>query len=830
MATIFDGIRALDVSQGMSGSLTTMLLADNGAEVIKVEPPGGDPHRSMPAWPMWNRGKTGIVLDLHSSEGQAQVRTLAGQMDVLVETLPPGTARAHGLDYETLAEANPGLVYCAITAMGSTGPYAGLPMDEGVVQAAAGGYVELQGMMHRATPTYRVRPMASYGSANLAVQGIASALRARLKTGLGQRIETSLFQGYSAFNFSSALPLQITRGLLSKPYEAGIRAGMLRKLNIPYLPVRCKDGQWLQMACMALRLFPNWMKAIGLEAIYDDPRFKGAPFIFEREEDAFALRDLILERMLERTLDEWMDIFTKQDVAADRFLTTQQFIDHPLLPHLQGSVEINDPALGATTQIGPLARFARTPSRIGVPAPQVGQHNDEVLGVAGGNGSGEQEATRPEPATGTSAIRGAGLRYPLEGMVVLDLATWLAAPVGTSLLADLGARVIKVEPPGGDEFRSTTQGRGRTFQGKESLVVDLKTEEGRGVLHLLVKKADALLHNMRGQAPERTGTDYETVRKINPDIIYLYAGSYGSTGPGAGRAAFHPIGGGMSGGALWQMGRDNQPPPADVPMSIEEIANYGSQLGRANEGSPDVTSAIAVGTALAMALYHKERTGEGQYLETSMMVSNAYICSEDFVRYEGKPARQEPDRHLRGLHALYRLYDTAEGWVFLACPTQAEWESFCRAAGAHQLASDQHFSTQDARREHDHRLTAGLAMLFMERTAEEWERDLRRHGVSCVRADRESYDEMFLTPAMKEAGFAVEVERPSTGRMTRQGPPVRFSRTPARAEAPHELGEDTPAILRELGLSEQEMADLRQQGVVLWPELAEAGQDRRDSA
>ncbi len=89
---------------------------------------------------------------------------------------------------------------------------------------------------------------------------------------------------------------------------------------------------------------------------------------------------------------------------------------------------------------------------------------------------------------------------------------------------------------------------------------------------------------------------------------------------------------------------------------------------------------------------------------------------------------------------------------------------------------------------------------------------------------------MFLTPAMKEAGFAVEVERPSTGRMTRQGPPVRFSRTPARAEAPHELGEDTPAILRELGLSEQEMADLRQQGVVLWPELAEAGQDRRDSA
>ena len=118
-------------------------------------------------------------------------------------------------------------------------------------------------------------------------------------------------------------------------------------------------------------------------------------------------------------------------------------------------------------------------------------------------------------------------------MTILDFSTWLAAPVGTTLLAGLGARVIKIEPPGGDEFRPMSNGLGFTFHGKESVVIDLKTEEGRAAVHKLVAKADALMHNMRGQAPERCGIDYETVGTINPSIIYHYAGSYGSTGPGA---------------------------------------------------------------------------------------------------------------------------------------------------------------------------------------------------------------------------------------------------------------------------------------------------------
>ena len=215
-------------------------------------------------------------------------------------------------------------------------------------------------------------------------------------------------------------------------------------------------------------------------------------------------------------------------------------MDHPVVLHNNGVVEIDDPAVGRTEQIGPLVKYSDASPSIAAPAPLLGQHDAEPL---------PDLPAAPPPVDGAPPSA-----PPLEGMTILDFSTWLAAPVGTTLLAGLGARVIKIEPPGGDEFRPMSNGLGFTFQGKESVVIDLKTEEGRAAVHKLVAKADALMHNMRGQAPERCGIDYETVRTINPSIIYHYAGSYGSTGPGAGRAAFHPIGGALSGGQWWQVG------------------------------------------------------------------------------------------------------------------------------------------------------------------------------------------------------------------------------------------------------------------------------------
>ena len=351
------------------------------------------------------------------------------------------------------------------------------------------------------------------------------------------------------------------------------------------------------------------------------------------------------------------------------------------------------------------------------------------------------------------------------------------------------------------------------------MVVDLKTPEGREIIAKLIAKADGMLHNMRGNTPSRLGLDYETVSKINPNIVYLYAASYGSSGPGAGRAAFHPIAGCLSGGPLWQLGKGNGIPPCDSPLSMEEIEEWSEKIMTANESLPDQNSAKGVGTALALALYHKSRTGEGQYLESHMVISNLYLCSDDFIRYQGKPTRLEPDRDLNGIHALHRLYEAKEGWIFLTVPLEEEWKNLCKAIDRVDLIDDPRFQDHPARFRHDEALTAILWPIFRNGSADEWEALLTDHDVACARADGLRYEDFLLTdPGIKEAGLVVDVEHSTTGKMKRVSPAIHFSLTPGRAAGPHILGEDTPTILAELGFSSQEIGELRAKEVIRWNE------------
>jgi len=814
MATVFDGLKVLDFSEGMAGSLATMVLADNGAEVIKVECASGDPYRAQPAWIMWNRGKKSAVLDLKSSRDREIAQTLAQQSDVLVHSFRYGEADRLGVGYDTLSKTNPRLIHCGVTALGSKGPYRRLKPYSALAEAKSGGY--LRGGEGE-PPTYRVRPRGDFGSAMMLVQGIAGALRVRDLTGLGQRLETTHFAGVVFVDSQGAVLRQAELGILTTDAErltARKRRGQIG-VALTYLNVRCKDGRWLQLANNGDRLFLKFIRAVGLDWITEDARFKGAPRNFASREDALELRRVIFAKMQEKTLDDWLVIFKKADVAADYYLTTQQAMDHPYIAAFRGVVEIDDPHVGKTQQIGPLVQFSKTPSIIATPSPRLGEHTRAVL-----------ESVPALVAARTSSVtfgkRAALPAHPLAGMLLLDFATWNAAPQGASLIADLGARVIKIEPPKiPDDARAVNMGLGRTLQGKESLAIDLKAPEARRILQPLLAKADAILHNMRGDTPARLGIDYASVIKLNPNVVYLYAGSYGSKGSGAGRPAFHPTAGSLSGGALWQLGKGNAPPPCDAPLSMEQLEKYSEQLMAANESLPDQTGALGVGTALAMALYHKARTGEGQYLETTMLMSNLYLCSDDFIRYHGKPERQEPDQTLRGLHALHRLYAARAGWIFLTCPLEEEWQALCLAIGKPELATDPRFATPELRLRHDDWLVSILWPVFMERTADEWEQYLAAHDVPCARADGKRYEDFLLTDAgLAEAGLVVDVSHSTTGRLKRVSSAVEFSLTPGRAGPPHLFGEDTPSILAELGVSKSEIAELRAKGVIKWEEPA----------
>lgn len=804
MTQIFENIRVVDLTQGMAGPLVTMILADYGAEVIRLEPPGGDPFWGMPAYLLWNRGKKSVALDWVSEAGREQARQLVRGADIFIESLRPGEAAQQGLGYEDMAAANPALIYYSISAFGQKGPYKNLRPYDGIVNAKSGRMRDQVGWQ-KLRPTFRAVNDTSYHTAMFSIQSLVAALRVRQMTGSGQRVDTSLLSGTTAPNNAwrrfegEVLAPDLYPSETSK--EAATRGELVadRHESDPHTAIpsqlcaQCKDGRWIMHSHIQDDLFRAWMNTIGFSWIWDDPRFRNAPR-FNNPEDRIALNLMIFERFKEKTSLEWREIYRQNpDCAGETMQTTQEALRHEQFLANGHVIEIDDPRVGRMIQVGPFAKMSETPAVIARPAPSPGQHNDEVL---------KAPATSPPKITPT----GGRPKRPLEGLVMLELASWLAAPFSGALLADLGMRVIKVEPLAGDPYRKmiTNENMIRSFQGKENVALNLKTKEGQAILHELVKSADVVMHNMRLDAPKRVGADYETLRKIKPDLVYVYAGSYGSKGPDSARAAFNPTMGAFSGNSVFQSGEGNVP--------------KGDQ-------SPDPIAGSGVATGIMLGLAARLLTGKGQYIETSMMTSNVYCNSDDAFDYAGKPPRRVPDKAQLGLEATYRLYDTGSGWVFLAVPFDAEFTAFCNLIGREDLAADPRFASCASRNEHRHALEQEFEPIFRARTAEEWETLLTAADLGCVQADHMGH-RRFLheDPHTRAIGFMVQAQSPELadqgpdGKYWRHAPVVKFSETPCEAGKPYRgLGSHTRQVLQELGYDEASIAQLGEANVIGLP-------------
>ena len=812
MSGPLDGLTVLDFSWGMSGGLASAVLADFGAEVIKVEPPSGDPFRRHPAWLSWNRGKKSVVLDLKEDAGREQAHRLAERVDVIIESFRPGVAERLGIDYQTLSELNPNLVYASISGWGQQGPLSQVAGYEGAVAARSGRMMSFAGQPNREGPVYVAVQTATWAASQAATRGILAALRERERRGRGQWVKTSLLQGmipYEARLISRSFSLR-------DPQKFPAAQGLGAQPTLQYLPVRTKDGRWLQHANLMTPLFHSQLRADGLDWIFEDDRFKDAPIL--TDENRELLREIILERMQEKTLDEWMDIYVADgNIAAEPYQHSVQGMSHEQFVHNKHVVEIDDPRVGALKTFGVLADLRDTPGEVGGPAPELGADTRDVLARLNAPRSTEDGAV-------STPGHDEGPRLLLDGITILDFATVIAGPYGAAMLADMGARVIKVDATPEREHRFMTHmapnplGGLKLYAGKECIQLDLKTDEGREIVHKLIEQADVLLHNFRPGVPARLGIDWETCQTINPRLIHMYIGAYGSTGPHSRRPGAHPLPGALFGGALRQAGA-SMPPSPDQPMSMEDVREVSRWLMRANEGNPDPNSSQAVATSIMLGLYARERTGEGQAIQATMMQANAWANADETYDFAGRPATAMPDAECFGLHALYRLYPAREGWVFLACLFDEEWQSFCAAIERTDLAMDARFATPEARQDHDSDLSEVLGALLAERSADEWEALLTAVGVACVRADVDSGEFFEEHPQSVANHLAVQTESPRVGKYTRHGGIIQFSDAPGLFEHGAFQGEHTISVMLELGYSQSEIEDLRSRRVIEWEEV-----------
>jgi len=751
-----EGIRLVEVGLGPVSGLAATVLADFGAEVVRIEPPGGDPLAAMASAPLWRRGRTIVELDLRDPASRDELRRLIlDSAEAVLTTLRPARQREFGLDAASLRDVRPDLVHGVIAGIGEAGPYQDYPALEGLVAALSGRMMSFEGSASRTGPVFSALMVGVHATAQSAAAALLAGLLAREQTGAGSAFSTSLLRGMLPYDLSGLQTEQLaSRGVIER---AAGRQDVLKVMpRIYYHAARTRDGRWIQFGNLLPHLQDNFFRAAEIEVPEG-----GVPTSGEALE---TFRDRMLARIAERTLDEWMDVFVRDGgVVAHPYQTTQEALNDPDLVANGHVVSVH-----GGRQLGVVARLTATPGEVGG-APQRASLAEIPA-----------RALRTQSASATSRTR------PLDGIVVVEAATIIAAPLGAATLADLGARVIKLEPLGGDPFRNMIGGLGaaKCNTGKESICLDLKRPEAQEIAAALAARADVFIHNYRPGVPERLGLGYESLAAANPGLVFLSANGYGPDGPGALRPSTHPIPGAALGGVVWQMG--GLPGPGSMPL--DEVREVTRRLFRANEVNPDPNTSMVVATAASLGLLARALTGKGQKILVDMFGANAWANWDDFLSYAGKPERVSLDPSLRGPAAHYRLYECADGWVFV----YAENDAALTRLGP-----------LDA-----------LDEVFRRRGAEEWGASLTGPEIWCVRADGGWPADFLLGSGLAaEDELVVPAVHPEWGEYLRHGPMVRFGRG-LKYPGAGVAGDATVRLLEELGFAGGDIARLLDEGVV----------------
>jgi crotonobetainyl-CoA:carnitine CoA-transferase CaiB-like acyl-CoA transferase len=663
-------IRVLDFGHWLAGPLVGMMLADLGAEVIRIDPPGG-PRWSDPAFDMLSRGKRALTLDLKSVDGLQTALDLAARADVVIENFRPGVMDRLGLGSEQLHRVNPGLVSLALPGFASTDPeLAGIAAWEAVIAARTGQFTDmgLNRQLMGINPSFTPLGLASAYGAAFGAMSVLFALTARDRNG-GEHIEvplaTALFEGL-VYNceqiedyperYKSPRELELDRRR-----QAGLPMNLtydqLEEFLDPfYRTYRCADGRGFYVVACSIATHPRRVLGVlGLDALADmlpdfdayldradwpaDWALRNYPVgVNDRARVASAMQNAFLTR----PSWEWEELFGAGKAPATAQRTTAEWLMDPHAIKSGLVVEVDDPRHGAMRQIGNLAWLADDVAALDKqPGPVVDELRSDLARIL---------AEPPRPRLEVAASTGW-----LEDVKVLDLTNVIAGPTIATTLARFGAEVTSVQPvtPSVDPWNAVVFGL-HAHRGKNSALVNLRHPSGRETLDRLLAVSDVVTINATDEQRDALGLTAERLSALNPRLILVQLDAFG--GPRRGPKSDHLGYDDLAQAATGVMVRFGG--GADTP---EEHAHFGTI---------DALTGLCACVALGAALERRRLTGRGGIARAALAASGEMIQAQFMYTFEGRQPFDEPaGRDAHGWGPLYHCYQAADGWMFLAAPT-----------------------------------------------------------------------------------------------------------------------------------------------------------------
>jgi crotonobetainyl-CoA:carnitine CoA-transferase CaiB-like acyl-CoA transferase len=802
---VLTGLRVLDLTDARA-QLAGRILGDLGADVVKVEPPGGDPlRREGPwlggrpdpergiAWLARNASKRGIALDLESDAGREQLRALARHADVLLESDAPGAMDARGLGYEALRRENPRLVYCAVTPFGQHGPYAAWRGHDLAI-VALGGNAHMTGPEDR-PPVRCTLPTAYFHGAPETALAVAVALWQRERTGEGQFVDVSLHETQLQTLLSYPAQQALTgRGAR----RSGGRLGGLREIwpaadgdvsfGLRGGPTRIRNlkacAAWMEECGDA----PEWMRAYDWDAYNHNTL---TPAEIERLEQAFGAFFAKRSRaeLYAGALERRILLAPCNDAAA-------------ILAHEQLRARDLFSDTGGVTLPDFFAKTADRAIRVRRPAPRLGEHQDEVLRDWSARASTWSEDQKlPAPANAGA----------LAGVRVLELGSGAAGPVATRYFVEHGAEVVRIESRRAPDFLRVLWLTPDNPNGidespmflllnpdKRSLAVDLTKPEGIALVRrLALEWADVVSENFAPGPMAKWGLDAASLLAERPDLIMVSACLYGQTGPQRSYPGFGGQGSALSG--------------------FNHVTGWPDR--EAHGPAHTITDSLAprfVALGIAAALLERRRTGRGRALDLSQIEAAVYVQSEAIARCAalGEVMMRAGNRDEQ--MAPHGVYPCAgdDRWIAIAVDSDAAWRRLREAMGRPTWTDDPTLDTAAGRRERAAALDIALADWTRGQDAEALAQRLQESGVEAAAVA--GARELLADPQLAARGHWVAVPHPKLGRLLLERSGFRLSASPGgfRRAGPN-LGEHSEAILRELlGMGDAEIARLGAQGVL----------------